>query len=34
LVVLEFVGEVEERLGEDTSSNVGNGEKKDLRILY
>ena len=32
-VGLEFVGEVEERLEEDPSSNAGNGEKEDLGIV-
>ena len=31
-VVLEFVGEVDERLELDGSSNAGNGEKEDLGI--
>ena len=32
-VGLEFIGEVEERLDEDASSNAGNGEKEDLGIV-
>jgi hypothetical protein len=32
-VGLEFVGEVEEHLEEDASSNAGNGEKEDLGIV-
>jgi hypothetical protein len=32
-VGLEFVGEVEERLEEDASSNAGNGEKEDLGMV-
>jgi hypothetical protein len=32
-VPLEFVGEVEERLDEDASSNPGKGEKEDLGIV-
>ncbi len=32
-VDLEFVGEVEERLEEDASSNAGNGEKEDLGMV-
>ena len=32
-VVLEFVGEIDERLEEDASSNAGNGEKEDLGIV-
>jgi hypothetical protein len=32
-VDLEFVGEVEECLEKDASSNVGNGEKEDLGMV-
>jgi hypothetical protein len=32
-VGLEFVGEVEEHLEEDASSNAGNGGKEDLGIV-
>jgi hypothetical protein len=32
-VVLELVGEIEERFEEDDSSNAGNGEKEDLGIV-